>query len=269
MLNKLKTTRKRLVAKWDHFTKNITWLERGISFQHRHFPIPLTIYDYFYRLNITKVLFNYYGYHVWRVKYTKRNGNHLDYWNSKESLYWHFWRQTDRNNDIKEILKIPQINAFLQNSNLIAAEFGFGIGKHYRQHWSSNNLREYIAIDVNKYVCDYNKKYYRRNENLTVINSSAEDFINSEQKFDILISSGEVFAYIKPELVDYIFSKLKEKGVKAVIILNEGCMTHDIIWEDGTIEYNFKKRLIENGYLDKEFFYQEHENKVLKYIVMC
>lgn len=269
MFNRIKAFRKRIVARWDNFSKNITWLEKSINFQHKNFPIPLAIYDYIYRFNITKVLFNFYGYHVWRVRYNTREGNHLNYWNSKESLYWHFWRQTDKNQDIKEILKIPRINSFLQNDNLIACEFGFGIGKHYRQHWKRNNLKEYIAIDVNKYICDYNKRYYKENKNLSIINSSAEEFINSNHKFDILISSGEVFAYIEPKLVDYIFMKLKEKGVEVVIILNEGCMTQDIIWEDGTIEYNFKKRLLENGYGDKEYFYKEHENKVLKYIVMC
>jgi hypothetical protein len=269
MLSQYKTIRKRLIENWDRFTKNIAWLEKAIGFQHKNFPIPLPVYDYLYRFNITKVILNYYGYHVWQVKYKTREGNHLNYWNSKESLYWHFWRQTDRNKDIKEILRIPRINSYLQNNDLTACEFGFGIGKHYRQHWSNNNLREYIAVDVNKYVCDYNKKYYKGKKNFKVNNSSAEEFINSDQKFDILITSGEVFAYIEPNLVDYIFQKLKGRGVEVVIILNEGCMTHDIIWEDGTIEYNFKKRLVENGYADKKFYYQEHENKVLKYIVMC
>src|ERR1017187_9092840 len=269
MLNKLKTIRKSWVEKWYNFAKNIKWLEKTIGFQHKHFPIPLELYDYLFRFNITKVLFNFYGYHVWRIKYGSREGNHLAYWNSKESLYWHFWRQTDKNHDIKEVLKIPQINISLHNSNLKACEIGFGLGKYYRQHWSNNNLKEYLAVDVNKYVCDYNKRYYKKNKNLTIINSSAEEFINSDQRFDILIASGEVFAYIEPKLVDHIFQKLKGKGVEVVIILNEGCMTHDIIWEDGTIEYNFKNRLIENGYRNKEFYYQEHENKVLKYIVMC
>ncbi|MDR3665231.1 MAG: hypothetical protein P4L35_00175 [Ignavibacteriaceae bacterium] len=269
MFSLLKTLRKRVVLKWDHFTKNITWIERGIDFQHKNFPIPLKIYDYIFRFNFIKVFFNFYGYHVWRAQYNKREGNHLSYWTSKESLYWHFWRQTDKNGDIQQILKIPGISAFLQNNSLIACEFGFGIGKHYRQHWNKNNLKEYIAMDVNKYICDYDKRFYRKDKNLRVINSSIEEFINGDQKFDILISSGEVFAYLQPSLVDCIFKRLREKGTEAVIILNEGCMTQDIVWEDGTIEYNFKKRLLENGYTNKNYYYQEHENKVLKYIVMC
>ncbi|MDR3610366.1 MAG: hypothetical protein P4L27_07390 [Ignavibacteriaceae bacterium] len=166
-------------------------------------------------------------------------------------------------------MKVPQITASLQNSKLIACELGFGLGKDYRQHWSINNLKEYLAVDTNNYICDYNKRYYKKHKNLKIINSSAEDFINSEQKFDILIASGEVFAYIEPEHVDDIFHKLKQRGVKIAIILGEGCMTEDIVWPDGTIEYNIKDRLIKNGFSDKQFYYQEHPSRVLKYLVMC
>jgi hypothetical protein len=269
MYKKIKTIRKRLFERWYKFSESLTWLEKIIVFQHKNFPIPLKLYDYLFRFNITKVLFNFYGYHVWRVKYNAREGDHLNYWKSKESLYWHFWRQSDKNQDIKVVLNIPQINACLQNNNLVACEFGFGIGKYYRQNWSNNKLKEYLAVDINKYICDYNKKYYKNKKNLEVINSSAEDFINSDHKFDILIASGEVFAYVEPKIIDYMFQQLIKKGVKFVIILGEGCMTHDIIWPDGTIEYNFKKRLLENGYADKKFYFEEHSNKVLKYIVMC
>jgi hypothetical protein len=46
-------------------------------------------------------------------------------------------------------------------------------------------------------------------------------------------------------------------------------MTEDILWGDGTYEYNFKKRLVESGFADKQFYYQEDDRKVLKYFVMC
>lgn len=264
-----KMIRKRLFEKWYDFTKNISWLKNAIIFQHRFFPIPLRLYDYFFRFNITKVIFNFYGYHIWQIKYLARDGDHSNYWNSKDSLYWHFWRQSDKNEHIKGIIEIPQIRDCLQNSELVACELGFGIGKFYRQHWSNNKLKKYIAVDINKYICEYNKRYYKKRGNLTVVNSSAEEFINSDQTFDILIASGEVFAYIQPDQVDYIISKLKQKGVKIVIILSEGTMGNDIAWPDGTYEYNFKKRLMENGFADKQYYFQEHDNKVLKYIVMC
>ncbi|MDR3609020.1 MAG: hypothetical protein P4L27_00480 [Ignavibacteriaceae bacterium] len=266
---RFKTVRKRIFEKWYRYSKNITWLKKTIVFQHRYIPIPLFIYDYLFRLNITKVILNFYGYHVWQLKYNERAGSHLSYWNSKESLYWHFWRQTDKGIYLAEILKIPQIKACLEDNELTACELGFGLGKYYRQQWHNNKLKKYLAVDTNKYICEYNKKYYKRHKNLEIINSSAEDFINSEQRFDILISSGEVFAYIKPILVDHIIHKLKEKAVKVVIILEEGTMNDDIVWPDGTIEYNFKQRLMESGYSDKQYYIQEHENRVLKYIVMC
>jgi hypothetical protein len=269
LYKRLITSRKRIFHIWYDFTINITWLKKVIYFQHRFFPIPLFLYDYIFRSNITKVLFHFYGNHIWRYKYDVRERNHLGYWNSKDSLYWHFWRQADKNINIKDVLAIPQITVCLQNSGLIACELVFGLGKHYRQQWSNNQLKEYLAVDTNKFVCDYNRKYYKKIKNLRVINLSAEDFINSEQNFDILIASGQVFAYIEPKLVDYIIHKLKEKGVKYVIILGEGCMTEDILWGDGTYEYNFKKRLVESGFADKQFYYQEDDRKVLKYFVMC
>src|ERR1035437_768678 len=86
----------RIVDRWYKFTRNITWLKKVIYFQHRFFPFPLFLYDYIFRSIITKVLFNFYGYHIWLYKYGTREGNHLGYWNSKDSLYWHFWRHTDK-----------------------------------------------------------------------------------------------------------------------------------------------------------------------------
>jgi hypothetical protein len=269
LYKQLLNSRKRLAERWFEYTQNISWLKKVIFFQHRFFPIPLFLYDYIYRSNFIKIVFSFYGHHIWLFKYGVREGDHLGYWNSKDSLYWHFFRQTDKNSNIKDVLAIPQISASLQNSKLIACELGFGLGKLYRQQWCNNKLKEYLAVDTNKYVCDYNKKYYKKIKNLRVINSSAEDFINSEQNFDILIASGEVLAYIEPKLIDHIFQKLKEKGVKVVIILGEGCMTEDILLPDGRYRYNFKKRLVENGFADKQYYYEELDNKVLKYIVMC
>jgi hypothetical protein len=162
LYKRLITSRKRIFHIWYEFTKNITWLKKVIYFQHRFFPIPLFLYDYIFRSNITKVLFHFYGYHIWAYKYGVREGNHLGYWNSKDSLYWHFWRQADKNINIKDVLAIPQITACLQNSELIACELGFGLGKLYRQQWCNNKLKEYLAVDTNQYVCDYNKNIIKR-----------------------------------------------------------------------------------------------------------
>jgi hypothetical protein len=270
LYTKIKSSRKRIFEKWYEVTKGIKWLEKLIIFQHKYLPIPVFLYDYLFRLNIIKVLLNFYGYHIWHIKYDLRKGNQKEYWDSKDSLYWHFWRQTDKDSNISQILKIPQIIKCLDNNSLTACELGFGLGKYYRQHWRYNNLKKYLAVDTNKFVCDYNKRYYKKDKNLQIINSTAEEFMNSDHKFDILISSGEVFAYIDPKSVDNIFKDLKPKGVKIVIIIAEGTINDDdIIWPDGTIEYNFKRRLIANGFEDKQYYFQEHENKVLKYIVMC
>ena len=122
LIKRLLTARKRIFIRWYKFTNNITWLKKVIFFQHRVFPIPLFLYDYLFRFHITKVLFNFYGHHIWLYKYGVREGNHLGYWNSKDSLYWHFWCQTDINENIKKILEIPEINACLQNSELVACE---------------------------------------------------------------------------------------------------------------------------------------------------
>jgi hypothetical protein len=269
LLKTYRAKRKKIFENWYNYTTRLGWLERVTVFQHKYFPMPLFLYDYFYRSNFMKVIFNYYGYHIWRYKYTTRGENHSDYWKSKESLYWHFWRQSDKNVFIKEIMKIPAVKECLQNREYVACELGFGLGKNYRNEWIHNNLKEYLAVDMNKYVCEYNEKYYSKVKNIKVINSSAEDFIKSDEKFEILIACGEVFAYIEPKSVDNIFQKLKEKGVKVVIILGEGCMTHDIVWPDGTREYNFKERLDKYGYAERNFYYDEHKSKVLKYLVVC
>ena len=269
LYKRLLVSRRNLVERWYEFTYNISWLKKVIYFQHRIFPIPLFKYDYIFRTKFIRFLFNFYGHHIWLFKYGVRDGNHLGYWNSKDSLYWHFFRQTDKNRNIKDVLAIPQISVCFQNSELIACELGFGLGIFYRQHWCNNNLKEFLAVDTNKYVCDYNKKYYKKIKNLRVINLSAEDFINSKQNFDILIASGEVFGYIKPKLVDHIFQKLREKGVKIVIILGEGCMTEDILLPNGNYRYNFKNKLVESGFANKQFYFQEDDSKALKYFVMC
>jgi hypothetical protein len=123
---------KAIYTKFSEFMINNEIVKLFIYKQHESFPMPLFLFDFLFRFRLLKYLFNFYGFHVWNSSYSRRDGDNISYWLSKESLYWHLWRQTDHDGkSITEIMISNGIKDYLSNKNLIALEVGFGIGKNY------------------------------------------------------------------------------------------------------------------------------------------
>ena len=89
-LKKLKQMRflKKIYMGYYNFIRNNADVEKIIYLQHKKLPMPLFLFDLLYRSKIGILIFGVYGWHCFESSYCARE-NHLSYWMSKESLYWH------------------------------------------------------------------------------------------------------------------------------------------------------------------------------------
>lgn len=253
------------------FLGNSNLVSKLIRVQHRLWPMPLAMFDVIFRSGLRRRLFDFYGANIAKYSYLRRGSDQLGYWLSRESLYWHFWRQTDTNDKIfDEILSLePVKNLLSDEGGLTAVEIGFGLGKNYAKFLRQNNFKKYIAVEPNVYLCNYVAKRFLSDKNFEVVNASVADFTSQERGFDILVCSGGVFMYLDSQTVNRFFQSLMGAGVKTVIILNEGTTENDIYRDDGTTMYNFKKRLLASGYNNKDFIEKQKEDRVYSYFIMC
>lgn len=245
----------------DHFLYTNILIRKIIHFQHKILPMPLIIFDFIFRKKTGRLLFNFYGRNVFGYSYLTRDKDNDKYWLSRDSLYWHFWRQSDLNaKQLKEILSVVS----LQSTNVV--EVGFGLGRNYRL--LHNGVNSYTAVEPNKYLCEYVVKKIGSDKNFKIINQSTEKFISHNPKFDVLVATNGVFMYVDKEIVDKFFSSLKNMGVKIAIFLNEGSANKDVFREDGTVMYDFKSRLVKAGYGDKKFLQKVRNTGIYDYLVM-
>ncbi len=236
-------------------------IKKLIRFQHRRFPVPLRAFQFFYSYRIIRHIFGFYGSHIHRYYYIGRKNNKT-YWLSKNSLYWHFWNQTIIDADILD--DIPEVKKYFKNA--VAVELGFGIGKNYHK-LKFQGFKKYIGVEPNKYIRDL--LFQNTEEKLLLKTETAEDFINKKYPFDVLLSFGGVFMCLKKETVDKLFENARKRGVKCIIIVNEGTWKQDIIREDDTIMFNFKERILKAGFENAVFIEKEKDNNIYKYFVMC
>lgn len=262
---------KPIYYKFSNFMINNKVVESLIYKQHEIFSMPIFMFDLLYRFRLFKKFFNFYGYHVWLSTYSKRDGDNESYWLSRESLYWHLWRQTDHDGrSFNDIMVNSEIKDYLNNDNLIALEAGFGIGKNYFNNYKLfSNLKDYIAIELNQYCLDYVNKRYSPLKRLSLLNMSVRQLIdNSNINFDVFICAGGVLMCLDKEVVDLLFKIFPERGVKVVIILNEGTDREDIVRSGNTTIYNIKNRLVMAGYQDKQWLEKKKDDEVYEYFVM-
>jgi hypothetical protein len=270
-INFLSRSIRTIYRKYSDFMIDNEMIKLLIYKQHKFFSMPIFLFDLLFRYRLLKYLFNFYGYHVWLSSYSKRDGDNISYWLSRQSLYWHLWRQTDDDGkSIVDIMLTHGIKDCLLNDNLVALEAGFGIGKNYfRNHKVFSNFDKYIAVELNSYCCDYVNKRYNSFKSLSILNMSMRQFINSSTtKFDIFICAGGVLLCLDNDTVNLLFKILPERGVKAVIILNEGTDKEDIFRSDNTTIYNIKKRLIMAGYQNKQWLEKKKDDDIYEYFVM-
>lgn len=259
---------KKAYQKYNQFCCENTYIKRLIYIQHRILPMPISLYARLYNFKLFRLLFGFYGQHVWIYCYRQKDKvDSLNWWLCKESLYWHFYYQLSFDRHIEEILKIPEINEIMQNSELTAIEIGFGIGKNYRYWFKNNRLKKYIAVEPNIYMGEYVKRKFHEN-NFCLLTKSVEELLYSDVTFDILIATGGVFMFLSPEITDAFLKSLPERGCQVVIIVREGTWKNDIYRPDNSIMYNFKIRLQRVGFVNKKFVEERGPNDIYRYFMM-
>jgi hypothetical protein len=102
-----------------------------------------------------------------------------------------------------------------------------------------------------------------------MVNMSVRELIDgSTINFDVFICAGGVLMCLDKETVDLLFKMFPERGVKAVIILNEGTDKEDIFRSDNTAMYNIKNRLVMAGYQNKQWLEKKKDDEVYEFFVM-
>jgi hypothetical protein len=236
-----------------------------VAFQHTHAPLPLPLFDGLFRLRLARRVAGRYGQACFNAHYhqDRMEVGNLDYWMSKDSLYWHFWRQTDTSPDAIRIAQ--QLAPPLRDKTLKAAELGFGIGKNRFFHKDLFPFERYVGVEPNTHCAAVARS---RMPSIEVRELTIMDFIDSKEHFDILLVFGGVLMYMPPNDVDRLFVALGERDLKCVLILDEGVGEgeDDDARSDGTIMYNFQKRLSGNGYGDRQYYLEAQNNRPINRI---
>jgi hypothetical protein len=159
-INSMRRLLKPIYTKFSDFLVNNKGVGSLIYTQHKYFPMPIFLFDLLFRFKLLKYLFNFYGYHVFLSSYSKRDGDNNLYWLSRESLYWHLWRQSDHyEKSIIDIMSLDEIEDYLKNDDLIVLEPGFGIGKTYFRNYNLlSHFKKYIALEINPFCFEYINK---------------------------------------------------------------------------------------------------------------
>jgi hypothetical protein len=240
------------------YTRNARYLEESrvfgklVDLQHRFAPLPLAVFDRLFRVRPIARLLAPYGLHVFLSRYKKRLNNE-SYWLSRESLYWHLYRQNDvQDESLRGIAAEPRLRERMTNGELTFLEPGFGLGKQTRAMMAAGLLsfRTLYACDLNPHVRAYVKK--RFGPTFTLLDATIRDLSTTAPQFDVLLANGGVFMYTEAQELDQFFGTLKSRGCNTVIILQEGSPSGDVRRPDNTTIYDFKSRL-ERLYLGAQF----------------
>lgn len=228
-------------------------IKHAIAAQHRIAPMPLPLFDRLFRSKARRRLLGPYGQVCFSTAYNDfrlAQGNR-SYWLSKESLYWHFWRQTDTTPEVLRSLfeRIPA----LRDPALTAVELGFGIGKNRYFHPELFPYRNFIGVEPNPYCVEVARK---RMPDIKVL--CTDNHTVKEMQPDVLLVFGGVLMYMEPAEIDSIFASLR--GLKALVILDEGADA-DWVRDDNTVMYDFLSRLKSNGYADRNFLIEKQHDR--------
>ena len=228
-----------------YLKKNIRLLfSKLIDLQHRLIPIPIFLWKYIYRFKFSYDFFitRFYGQECFMSSYYDKkriNGNsrsNLDYWSSRESLYWHYWRFNDKN-------KSRLLDLYYSFPNLFKGrvlEIGFGIGRYYSFLRDLTSFDKYYGLEAN-YFCI--KESENNFPEVSFINKSINQFDKNfidENEIDSVYIFGGVLFYLSPKELDNFF--LKVINCKNILILDEGA-DQDLKRKDNTIMFNFSDRI--------------------------
>ncbi len=243
--------------------------------------MPIWLFDMIFKYKTTSYIFNFYGKIVCDLVFedfqygNSIKGNNI-FWLDKDAIYWHLWKQSDTYKKVFDIIfeEHKELEGLLKK-DLIAAKIGVGVGKTFNKSLKINKFKKFYLAEPNEFILDYIKDKYKSIHNIEFLNADIKELSNLQEfKCDILFSVGGVFMFEEREIVKDFFKSMHEKGLKYMIIVAEGTQENDDVVRDNTTTmYNFKKLLIEAGFKDKKFYMHNGDNydstKTLKYFIMC
>lgn len=244
-------------------------IKQFIHWQHIYAPIPLPLFDRIFANPILSKVFRTYGHAVFMGCYLRRRDN-FTYWNSKESLYWHFLRQLDVPHDVLRIIEAEtELRDFLQGGEINVVEIGFGIGKTSEALIKSGlfKYRHLTALDTNRAICEYVRRH-RSFPSFSFILESIAELTNSKRSFDLLVVHGGGLMHLSPAELSDLFGSLITSGCKAVMVTQEGSADSDVFRDDGTAMYDFKSRLVVAEFSSSRFIEHIGDNGILKLFAM-
>ena len=220
------------------------FVEFLVVMQHRVLPIPLSAWRKFYssRKVFNNNFLRYYGQLCFMSAYRSNKrlsgggDSNSDYWLSRESLYWHYWKITDFNEGRMRDLIYSHKNVLEGN----ALELGFGLGKHYRFIKKYSSFTNYYATEINSYcvkesILEFPEVRFIENRIQGITRETVDKF-----RINTIFSFGGVLFYLTPAEIDVLFSSFK--NVQNIVILDEG-EDEDHFREDNTVMYDFSSRI--------------------------
>ena len=229
-----------------------------IRYQHRVLPLPLSVWKLIYRKKrfATVPIVRFYGQECFLADYldTSRldrgaQGN-INYWLSKKSLYWHYWKAPYT--DIGRIEDIGYTFPGIFSGNIL--ELGFGIGRYFPEIMNFSSEMNYYALEPNKYCIEETKKAYPQIKCIcSKANEIPDKFIENNNITKVFVFGG-VLAFLSLEEMKDLFEEFKSCSL--IIVLNEGG-DEDIIREDNTIVHDIPSRVSE--------IWEKPVNKILKH----
>jgi SAM-dependent methyltransferase len=225
-------------------------VNRIVCTQHQYAPVPIGIYTRFFSNRLMSILFTWYGHHVYHFGYNKRKSDQ-EYWASDESLYYYGISQAQhREVEIQAILNRIDVSKFLQNKESVIVDLGCGTMKDIRKL-----IYDGVVLSNNVYGIDFNEvltKYFDLigglPKGVSLRFGNMQEELVKIPSIDVAFILGGTLEYMPRDDVTGVFSGLREKGVKVIIVIGEGTEKDDYKHETGVWIYNLKKIVADSGF---------------------
>ena len=233
-----------------------------ICLQHSYLPLPINLYYKLYSNKYIGLMFSWYGHHVYHHGYNKRM-NDIEYWSSEESLYYYCISQSQpREAELNAIFSRIDLTELLENPETIVLDLGCGTMKDIRKLIAEGDLRSrnVYGVDYNEVLTKYFALIGGLPNGVEYRFGVIQEEIEKIGVIDLVFILGGTLQYIPRRDVIIVLEKLKEQGVKAIIIIGEGSEREDYLHKTGVWVYQLTQLIRDAGY--GEIWQEDFETKV-------
>jgi hypothetical protein len=198
-------------------------LRRIVSWQHRHLPVPVSAYAWFFASPVRNILFGWYCNHVFHAGFDRRESN-AAYWASRESLYWYLGaaRHQVKRGSVDALFEIPPVAAVLRDSGISVLDVGCGVMKEeaYMVRHKGFLPRLLTGIDMNEHIGRYVLRDPRFETRFVLGDVTGLDI--AEIAPDVIFMFGGVIEFLSYEHAKKLFADAVANGTRLIVILGEG-----------------------------------------------